>query len=850
MRKTLAAALCALFALIHATSFAQENSSRFDPKKLQLAYKVADGKYQNKPQTLAVFTLTNTGESALPASGWTLYFHSFPALKPKEENAPVRVAHVNGDLHYMAPTAAFKGLAPGASLPIEFVSAGQVVNESRTPHRFYLVWDHDKSKGYATAQISVKKPDQPWVDWVQAKGIYEQNKVITNIPEEKLTKVFPTPATYQETGKPFAMSAAVPIVADQAFTREAALLADHFGTIFGKKPVISTTGKGKAIRLQQKKGLGPEAYELQVGPQEVVIAASTPSGAFYGTQSLKTLIPAAALTKKQTSVSLPGVRVSDEPRFGHRAFMMDVARNFQSKEQVLKVLDLMALYKLNVLHFHLNDDEGWRLEIPGLPELTEVGSRRGHSVDEKDHLQPSYGSGPDADKTSGSGHYTKADYIQILKYATERHIKVIPEIETPGHARAAIKSMDARYARLMQQGKPEEAKRYLLRDLEDQSVYRSVQNWNDNVINVSLPSTYTFLEKVVDEILAMYKEAGAPIQTIHMGGDEVPNGVWEKSPAVQALMAADPNVKSKDDLWDYFFGKVSDMLNARNLYLSGWEEIGLTRVKQNGRNVYVPNQDFKDKNFHVDVWNNLWGAEDLAYRMANAGYKVVLTNASNLYLDLAYQKAYEEPGLNWAGYLDLDKPFYFIPYDYMKNQKVDTDNKPINPAVFKGKEQLTAFGRSNIVGLQAPLWSEMIKTPERQEYMLLPKLLGLAERAWAPDPAWGTEPDAAKGEAAYNQAWSAFVNVLGKRELPRLSYYAGGFQYRIPTAGAVVENGKVLANVQLPGLIIRYTTDGSEPTEKSKVYTGPISEKGEIKLKVFTPSGRSGRVVTVGNKAS
>ncbi|PVY42331.1 family 20 glycosylhydrolase [Pontibacter virosus] len=850
MRKILTIVVYTLFVLLYTNAFAQENKSQFDPKTLQLQYEITDGKYENKPQTLAMLTLTNTGKVPLPASGWTLYFHSFPALKPKTDNAPVKVEHVNGDLRYIAPTAAFKELAPGASQRIELVSGGQVVNDSRTPHGFYLVWDQDKSKGYATAQITVKKPDQPWVDWVQAKDIYEQNKIITNIPEEKLTKVFPTPAVYHETGKPFTMTATVPIVTDAAFMREADLLADHFGDVFGKKPVISMLGTGKAIRLQQKKGLGPEAYELQVSPQEVVIAASTPAGAFYGTQSLKTLIPAEALTKKQSAVSLPGLRVSDEPRFGHRAFMMDVARNFQTKEQVLKVLDLMALYKLNVLHFHLNDDEGWRLEIPGLPELTEVGSKRGHTVDEKNHMQPSLGSGPDADKTSGSGHYTKADYIEILKYATERHIKVIPEIETPGHARAAIKSMDARYARLMQEGKPEEAKRYLLRDLNDKSEYRSVQNWNDNVIDVALPSTYTFLEKVVDEMLAMYKEAGAPIQTIHMGGDEVPAGVWEKSPAVQALLAANPKVKSKDDLWDYFFGKVNDMLAARKLYLSGWEEIGLTKVKQNGKSVYVPNPDFKGKNFHVDVWNNLWGAEDLAYRMANAGYKVVLTNASNLYLDLTYQKAYEEPGLYWAGYLDLDKPFYFIPFDYMKNQKVDTDNKPINPAVFKGKEQLTAYGRTNIVGLQAPLWSEMIKTPERLEYMLLPKLLGLAERAWAPDPAWATESDAAKGEAAYNQAWSAFVNVLGKRELPRLSHYAGGFQYRIPTAGAVVENGKVLANVQLPGFTIRYTTDGSEPTEKSKVYTGPISEKGEIKLKVFAPSGRSGRVVTVGNKAS
>ncbi|MDX5482759.1 MAG: carbohydate-binding domain-containing protein, partial [Hymenobacteraceae bacterium] len=338
MKKTPAAVLLALFVLLYAYSFAQENSTQFDPKQLQLRYEIADGKYQNKPQTLAVLTLTNTGKVSLPASGWALYFHSVPALKPKEENAPVKVEHVNGDLRYLIPTAAFKELAPGASQRIELVSGGQIVNDSRTPHSFYLVWDHDRTKGHATAPISVKKPDQPWVDWVQAKDIFEQNKVIQNIPEEKLTKVFPTPATYSETGKPFAMTAAVPIVTDAAFMREAALLADHFGTVLGKKPLISATGKGKAIRLQQKKGLGPEAYELQVSPQEVVIAASTPAGAFYGTQSLKTLIPAAALAKKQGSVSLPGVRVSDAPRFGHRAFMMDVSRNFQSKEQVLKVL--------------------------------------------------------------------------------------------------------------------------------------------------------------------------------------------------------------------------------------------------------------------------------------------------------------------------------------------------------------------------------------------------------------------------------------------------------------------------------------------------------------------------------
>lgn len=842
----LATVYCLLF--LYSVACAQLGANRIAPQNLDLTWKVLAENYQNKSQTLSALTLQNTGEAPLPATGWTLYFNASPSFRAQGDNAPVKVEHVNGDLLRMVPTDKFKPVPPGGSQRIELVSAGQMINQSRAPQGFYLVWDDNSAKGYNIGSQTNKRPEKNWVGWIQPEDVYRQNEVIKDIPMEKLTKVFPTPAQYAETAQPFTLTSSVPVIADKAFTKEATLLADHLATVFGQKPAVKTSGTGKAIRLQQKQGLGEEGYELEVSPQGAVISASTPAGAFYGTQSLKTLIPPTALAKPQNAVILTGVKVKDAPRFGHRAYMMDVARNFQQKEEVLKVLDLMALYKLNVLHFHFNDDEGWRLEIPGLPELTAVGSQRGHTVDNKKHLQPTLGSGPEPGKTSGSGYFSREDFIDILKYARDRHITVIPEIETPGHARAAIKSMDARYERLMREGKPEEAKRYLLRDLNDKSVYRSVQNWDDNVIDVALPSTYAFLEKVTDELLTMYKEAGAPIQTIHFGGDEVPRGVWEQSPAVQSLIAKNPAVKNTDDLWFYFFGNINDMLKERNLYLSGWEEIGLKKVKQNGRTVYVPNPEFADDNFHVDVWNNLAGAEDLAYKMANAGYKVVLTNVTNLYMDLAYQKAYEEEGLYWGGFLDVDKPFYFIPYDYMKNQKVDMYNNPVDKATFAGKEQLTEKGKANIVGIQAPLWSETIKTPERLEYMLLPKVLGVAERAWAPDPAWATETDERKSEAAYNQAWSEFVNILGKRELPRLNYYAGGYNYRIPTAGAMIKDGAVLANTQLPGLVIRYTTNGAEPTANSKVYTGPIKEKGTVKLKVFDPSGRSGRVVSVENR--
>jgi hexosaminidase len=508
----------------------------------------------------------------------------------------------------------------------------------------------------------------------------------------------------------------------------------------------------------------------------------------------------------------------------------------------------MALYKMNVLHFHLNDDEGWRLEIPALPELTQVGGRRGHGGTGEAQLPPSYGSGPEARSGPGTGFYSKTDFVDILRYARDRHIRVIPEVETPGHARAAIKAMDARYEQLLQAGKKEEASRYLLRDLDDASVYRSVQKWDDNVMNVALPSTYAFIETVVDEIRAMYREAGAPLHTIHLGGDEVPAGVWQKSPAVAALMKKDRGVKTVDDLWFYYYGKVNKILKARSLYLSGWEEAALRKTRVAGKTRHVPNPDFVNENFHAYVWNNVWGwgSEDLAYRLANAGYKVVLAPVTNMYLDMAYYQDFAEPGLYWGSFTDVDKPFNFVPLNYYKNAR-DRQGKPINPALQAGKERLTEAGKANIVGLQCLLWSERITTPERQEYMLLPKMLGFAERAWAKDPDWARETDAAKSEALYRQAWALFLHTVSKRELPRLDHYAGGFQYRIPAAGAVVENGQVKANVQLPGWHIRYTTDGSEPTAASPLYQGPVPDKGLIRLKVFSVGGRSGNTTEIRN---
>jgi hexosaminidase len=545
-------------------------------------------------------------------------------------------------------------------------------------------------------------------------------------------------------------------------------------------------------------------------------------------------------------VTVRALRVVDAPRFGYRGLHVDVARNFQPKATVLRVIDLMARYKLNTLHFHLTDDEGWRIEIPSLPELTQVGSQRGHTLDSSGFLPPSYGSGPDTGRPYGSGFFTTSDYTEILKYAAARHIEVMPEIEMPGHARAAIKAMEARFRRLSATGNQTAARQYRLIDPDDASVYTSAQLYHDNVLNPALDSAYAFIERVVDDLAAVHKAAGVPLKNLHVGGDEVPAGVWEKSPAALAHIQAN-HLASVDDLWFVFYGRVEQILKRHGITPSGWEEMGVRKTRLDGVSKLIPNPGFADRGWRTFVWNNVpgWGAEDLAYRLANSGYKVVLSPVSNLYLDMAYNRNPEEPGLFWGGFVDIDKPFDFIPFDYYKNAKEDVRGNPLSPGVFSGKDRLTDYGRQNIIGVEACLWSETSHEDGRYEYMLMPKLLGFAERAWAPDPDWAREGNADKAAALYRKAWSRFVTTVGTRELPRLDRDGFVVNYRIPTPGLKIATGAVLANLQLPGFTLRYTTDGSEPTVQSPAVEGPIKARGTIRVAAFNGLGRKGATASI-----
>ncbi|HZY38030.1 MAG TPA: family 20 glycosylhydrolase [Mucilaginibacter sp.] len=821
----------------------------FNAHDLSITWEPIQNNYQNRGQSLNALTITNNGKNTLPATGWKLFFNDANMLLPGTPSGNATITFINGDLFSLSPTATFGELKPGALVRVEFIGEDPVVNITDGPDGFYLVWDSQPEKGYNTAGLTIKPFSPNYKGLITPAIIYDQNKNIKDIPEAQLTKVFPTPVSYKETGGYLKVTHTTSLASNRMFFDESHFLESKLDSLLDKK-LVHYSGPAQhltTIALMLKQDVPSEGYELTISSSVAVISASSKDGMFYGIQSLLLLIPTSAWAHPQTEIDIPCVEIKDQPRFAYRGFMLDVGRNFQTKQEVFKILDVMALYKLNVFHMHLTEDEGWRLQIPGLPELTDVGGKRGHTLDTKHNLPPSHGSGGEIDNKTGTGYYTRADFIDILKYANKLHIVVEPEIEAPGHARAAVKSMEARYNRLMAEGKKEEASKYLLSDAEDKSVYSTAQYWTDNVINVSLPSAYNFVETVTDAIISMYKEANVPLKTINWGGDEVPRGVWEKSPAYFALKATHPEIQSTADLWYYFYGRINKMMKAKGLYLSGWEEMALRKTKLDGQPFYIPNPDFMPEHPQAEVWNNTLGGgnEDLAYKLANAGYKTVLTPVTNLYFDMAHYKSFDEPGYYWGAFADIDKPFSFIPFDYFKNSKVDRDGLPLNRSIFIGKQRLTDYGKENIIGLQCAVWGENIKSTERLEYMLLPRLLGFAERAWAQDPAWATEPNTAKSDSLYQIAWVNFLNIVGKRELPRLSYYDGGFNYRVPKPGIILQDGKYFANEQFPGLTIRYTTDGSEPNENSPVYNDAVTNAGNgIKFRAFDTKGRGSNVST------
>lgn len=529
------------------------------------------------------------------------------------------------------------------------------------------------------------------------------------------------------------------------------------------------------------------------------------------------------LKGKQTPYLLEAVSIRDYPDLAYRGQMIDIARNFTAPENLKKLVDIFASYKLNVLHFHFCDDEAWRLEIPGLEELTAVGSRRGHTTDESQCLYPCYDGGYDPDaKTVGNGYYSREEFIDLLKYAAERHVRIVPEIESPGHARAAIVSMKARYNKYFETD-PGKATEYMLSEPEDTSRYVSVQYYTDNVMNVALPSTYRFMEKVIQELNAMYQEAGLSLYTVHLGGDEVPRGVWMGSPKCQELMKEKGMTKAHG-LSEYFITQMADVMQKNGLKFSGWQEVALGHTEE-------AHQQLRGQAAGVYCWNTVPGSDEVVYQTANNGYPVILCNVGNFYMDMAYNGHPDERGLDWGGYVDESVSFSMLPFSIYRSLRVDMAGNPIDlDNAEKGKTALTEIGKKHIMGVQGQLFAETIRSFDGVEYLLFPKILGLAERGWNAHPVW-ENLSGMREQQAFNQALALYYEKISKSEMP---YWAkNGINFRLPQPGLLVKDGNLYANVAIDGAEVRYTTDGSEPTAQSTLWKEPV-KCGSLVVKAKT----------------
>ena len=849
-------------ALLISSCNKQESENKVEDMNIKLSWGMITNMLGGESSCRAAFTIHNNADQTLGNSGWAIYYSQIPGRVTNEPNAKAIVKHINGDWFKIIPAQNFS-LSPNEQVTVHYNLSHYLIKETDAPLYPYIVRYDDRGKEVSVSKITdytilpFEKPEQinrglnDVVPIPSSAHRYQENAVLSLLPENVLPKIIPTPVSITSPAGNLELSDALQIHYSADLSSEAKYLREMLQVITGTKFTIlekDYTG-GKAIVLQTKplsiNGISSEAYVLDISSASgVSITGSDPSGVFYGIQSLMALMPVDFYIMSQRKILVPTVRVEDAPRFPYRGQQLDVCRNFFSKNAVLKLMDLMAFYKLNTLQLYLSEDEGWRIEIEALPELTAVGGQRQHTSKNAAALHPSYGSGPIAyeEGTHGSGFYTRADFIEMLQYAEERHITMIPTINFPGHARAAIKAMEARYQHFMAKGKEQLAKEYRLIDPAENSQYSSAQGYNDNVVNVARESAYRFYETVIKSISDMYREADVPFTFFHTGGDEVPHGSWSNSLLINKLLETMPEVKNPINLQAHFFRRATDILENYDVKIGGWEEVVMLRDTQ-GR--HVPNPEFVDKNVVPYFWVNAWGQEDLAYRLANIGYEVVMCNVTDFYFDLAYDKDPEEPGLYWGGFNKTRDAYETAPLDLFKTTTTTPSGAPIDiEKTFKDRERLLPENKKNIIGVQAQLWSETIKGDQMLEYYYLPKIIGFAETAWS-ERDWETIANRDEREKETVKAWNVFTNILARKELPRLNSIFGGYHYRIPLPGAVVENGLLKANVEFPGLDLRYTTDGSEPTIESLLFIGPVEVSGTVKIRAFNAAGKGSRTSAI-----
>jgi hexosaminidase len=568
--------------------------------------------------------------------------------------------------------------------------------------------------------------------------------------------------------------------------------------------------QGLPIEVAANTNAAPASYTLSISEDVIQITYADPAGLYYAMMSIAQLYDA-------NTKSLPLGDAKDQPNMAFRGLHIDVSRNFRSKDFVLQILDQMSYYKLNKLHLHLADDEGWRLQIESLPELTDVGAFRCFDEAEQSCLLPQLAGGDGKLDTTqqNSGFYSTKDYIEILQYADARQIEVLPSLDMPGHSRAAIVSMKARYTRLMSEGKPDQATQFFLTEIEDKSEYRSIQHYNDNTLNPCIPATYTFVEEVLKQLNNMHNAADVPLKHYHIGADETA-GAWTESPACAALLAENDDISEIKQLGPYFIEKVANKVSELGIVPAAWSD-GLSYA----------NPDNLPAKVQANAWEALYsGGHNKAHQMINKGWEVVLSTPDVLYFDFPYEADPIEPGYYWGSrYTDSYQVFQFMPH-----------NLPVHAEIWKNNfgQAYTATASINIqdqrkiTGIQGQLWSETVRSNAQANYMLFPRLLVVAERAWQ-HPQWAEEYKASVSYSASTKHfdgaqisamqadWRSFSHVLSNKAMPQL--VADGIQPRVPLPGAVIKQGVLHMHSGFDGLQLEYQIAGLP----WQVYTSPVA---------------------------
>ncbi|MDA8630092.1 family 20 glycosylhydrolase [Flavobacteriaceae bacterium] len=804
-------------------------------KEIEVVYEIKKMNDWNFDVSLSISNSTNADFDSV----WSFHWNQ-QSSRVNNESIPenIKYEYVAGQSYNILSFGKNYDLKSNDSINIDFNQLGIVSRISDLPVGGFIVSNNEI--------IDVKFT----YNWKNADGIdkldvptskdrYDLYAPGNVIDKSELEIIIPTPSEITILDGESSLKSEYKVFVDESLNLDINTVKSLFSENFN---IDIKNSKDFDISVQYIDNLLEESYKLYIDENKISIEASGRAGALYGLQSLKQLFLASSLENNM----LKHMNINDSPRFSYRGMLLDISRNFYGPDKIKQILDYLSFFKINHLDFRLTDDEGWRLEIPGLEELTDVGSKRAYTKDEFESLIPMYGSGPDINST-GSGYLSRVDFIEILQYADHRNIKVIPQISYPSHMRSAIISMNVRYQKYMELGNQEEAEKYLLSDPDDESEYYSAQGFDDNIACICRESAFTFYEKVIDEIYLMYQEAGVKLNKFGIAADELPYGAWQKSPICDQYMEENSIAGDYNALYEIMQRRVYDKLSSYNATMTGWDDILLKLTEKNQSETQIKDF-FKGDDILLFVWKNDWGQgrQDMIYKYANLGYKTVMSNSSAFYFDMVDDKDLDNVGLSWSGYADYKDMWTVDVFDIF-NDSYGVEKNNISKEYIESSEKLNPNNIDNIIGIQSQIWSETIRNEDILDYMFMPNIIVFSQKAWSQDSEWMKISDKTKREYTLDYEWNKFTNTIGQRVLPIIDNIYGGLSYDLPKPGGIIKNDSLYANSVFPGLNIKYTLDGSLPDIESMNYNNPvkINQADIVNLRLFDNMGRGGYPIQV-----